>query len=133
MVVMEAISLRSLLSLTQKQGLTLNDEKREVYRCQIKESVGPRNRPIMPVLPKIIDSVQCPECNGESKVIDSRDVFEARRRRRECLRCKHRYSTYEIHAEHYNRVVANLAQVDSIMETLRAKVQPGDSNGHRQE
>jgi transcriptional repressor NrdR len=38
----------------------------------------------------------CPRCkHPESQVIDTRDSSEAIRRRRECLSCKHRYTTYE--------------------------------------
>jgi transcriptional repressor NrdR len=38
----------------------------------------------------------CPFCsNGDSKVIDSRDTSEGIRRRRECLRCGLRFTTYE--------------------------------------
>ncbi len=38
----------------------------------------------------------CPYCShGDSKVIDSRDSGEDIRRRRECLRCGLRYTTYE--------------------------------------
>jgi transcriptional repressor NrdR len=38
----------------------------------------------------------CPVCRaGDSRVIDSRDDENAVRRRRECLRCKHRFTTYE--------------------------------------
>ncbi len=42
--------------------------------------------------------MQCPVCEkGESKVVDSREVDHGRaiRRRRECLECKARFSTYE--------------------------------------
>ncbi len=42
--------------------------------------------------------MQCPVCEqGESKVVDSReaDDGQAIRRRRECLSCKARFSTYE--------------------------------------
>ncbi|HSE29903.1 MAG TPA: transcriptional regulator NrdR [Candidatus Saccharimonadales bacterium] len=42
--------------------------------------------------------MKCPNCqNAESKVVESRDVVsgESIRRRRECLACKHRYTTYE--------------------------------------
>jgi transcriptional repressor NrdR len=42
--------------------------------------------------------MKCPNCqNAESKVVESRDVAagESIRRRRECLVCKHRYTTYE--------------------------------------
>jgi len=42
--------------------------------------------------------MHCSKCNEErSKVIESRDVGDAGaiRRRRECLHCKHRFTTYE--------------------------------------
>jgi transcriptional repressor NrdR len=42
--------------------------------------------------------MKCPHCQAsESKVIESRDVAggESIRRRRECLNCQHRYTTYE--------------------------------------
>jgi transcriptional repressor NrdR len=43
--------------------------------------------------------MRCPYCNfGESKVIDSRPAEEGStiRRRRECLSCQKRFTTYEI-------------------------------------
>lgn len=83
----------------------------------------------------IVDSVQCPACNGESRVIDSRDGETARRRRRECLSCKNRYSTYEIHANEYDRLQVlkiDMGQIDAAIATLRAiKAEFGESNGHR--
>lgn len=82
----------------------------------------------------IVDSVQCPKCNGESKVIDSRDEETARRRRRQCDNCNHRYSTYEIHADEYNRIrklKVDAAQIEPVIATLRAIVtQFGDTNGN---
>lgn len=42
--------------------------------------------------------MKCPNCQvGETKVIESRDVAngESIRRRRECLDCQYRYTTYE--------------------------------------
>jgi transcriptional repressor NrdR len=42
--------------------------------------------------------MKCPQCqHEESKVIESRDVAtdESVRRRRECLNCQHRFTTYE--------------------------------------
>ena len=46
--------------------------------------------------------MKCPQCNNpESKVIDSRTVQKSFsiRRRRECLGCKYRYTTYEYVSE----------------------------------
>ncbi len=38
----------------------------------------------------------CPYCQeGDSRVIDTRDVGSAIRRRRECSRCRQRFTTYE--------------------------------------
>lgn len=83
----------------------------------------------------IIDGVQCPQCNGESHVIDSRDdVKGAKRRRRCCDDCGHRYTTYEIHADEFKRIrpSVNARELDTVIATLRAiKVQFGGSNGHR--
>ncbi len=41
--------------------------------------------------------MKCPYCgNEDSKVIDSRPSEEKKRRRRECIRCGKRFTTYEI-------------------------------------
>lgn len=41
--------------------------------------------------------MKCPECGYEdSKVIDSRPAYNKIRRRRECLSCKCRFTTYEM-------------------------------------
>lgn len=38
----------------------------------------------------------CPECKkSDTKVLDSRDDTRVIRRRRECLRCRYRFTTYE--------------------------------------
>lgn len=73
-------------------------------------------------LTRIVDSVQCPKCNGESKVIDSRDEESARRRRRQCNGCGNRYTTYEIHADEYNRIrqlKVSVAEIEPVINTLR--------------
>jgi transcriptional repressor NrdR len=42
------------------------------------------------------DALNCPYCGHDSsKVIDSRDVNDGIRRRRQCLRCDSRFTTYE--------------------------------------
>lgn len=41
--------------------------------------------------------MKCPYCGyEESKVIDSRPAEDKKRRRRECLKCKKRFTTYEV-------------------------------------
>lgn len=40
--------------------------------------------------------MRCPNCQGETLVTDSRDAPEnTLRRRRECVACSHRFTTYE--------------------------------------
>ena len=39
--------------------------------------------------------MKCPYCLGNTKVLDKRESKEATRRRRECLKCKKRFTTYE--------------------------------------
>ena len=40
--------------------------------------------------------MRCPYCNcDETKVTNKRDSEELSRRRRECLKCKKRFTTYE--------------------------------------
>ncbi len=40
--------------------------------------------------------MRCPLCRtGDSKVVDSREVPTGIRRRRQCLSCRHRFTTYE--------------------------------------
>ncbi len=46
---------------------------------------------------KASDIMKCPECGcDESKVIDSRPTENKVRRRRECINCAFRFTTYEI-------------------------------------
>jgi transcriptional repressor NrdR len=39
--------------------------------------------------------MKCPYCLGDTKVLDKRESKDATRRRRECLKCKKRFTTYE--------------------------------------
>jgi len=39
--------------------------------------------------------MDCPYCGGNTKVTNKRNSPEGTRRRRECLRCKKRFTTYE--------------------------------------
>ncbi len=39
--------------------------------------------------------MQCPNCKGQSQVVDSREAENSIRRRRECLGCEQRFTTYE--------------------------------------
>lgn len=39
--------------------------------------------------------MRCPNCKAESQVIDTREADNSIRRRRACLHCNHRFTTYE--------------------------------------
>ncbi|MBS3050956.1 MAG: transcriptional regulator NrdR [Candidatus Aenigmarchaeota archaeon] len=39
--------------------------------------------------------MHCPYCAGETKVVDKRDAEDSTRRRRECISCEKRFTTYE--------------------------------------
>jgi len=39
--------------------------------------------------------MKCPFCNSDTKVTNKRDIENETRRRRECLKCKKRFTTYE--------------------------------------
>lgn len=39
--------------------------------------------------------MRCPYCKNDTKVVDKRDKENITRRRRECLKCKKRFTTYE--------------------------------------
>lgn len=45
--------------------------------------------------------MNCPNCGGMTKVLDSRPNEDSTKRRRECLDCKQRFSTVEIDADYY--------------------------------
>jgi transcriptional repressor NrdR len=49
--------------------------------------------------------VQCPYCGSDSRVLDSRGSIDAVRRRRECMSCGRRFTTYERLAPPEIRVV----------------------------
>ncbi len=69
--------------------------------------------------------MKCPFCgHEEDKVVDSRSVKDGRavRRRRECLECKERYTTYE----YIEKVSLTVAKSDGRVEPYeRAKLQSG--------
>jgi transcriptional repressor NrdR len=68
--------------------------------------------------------MRCPFCQKDNdKVVDSRASGSAIRRRRECLECKRRYTTYE-HVEHEVRL--RVIKKDGTRETYdRAKIHQG--------
>lgn len=48
----------------------------------------------------------CPRCGGNTKINDSRhNDEESVKRRRECLACGYRFSTFEIDADLYEKII----------------------------
>lgn len=39
--------------------------------------------------------MNCPKCDSPTGIVESRIVFEGKRRRRLCPQCKHKFTTYE--------------------------------------
>jgi transcriptional regulator NrdR family protein len=46
----------------------------------------------------------CPKCQSTSRVIDSRQNYEHTYRRRECNKCAHTWTTYEIHSDQFDKI-----------------------------
>ncbi|MEK6928333.1 MAG: transcriptional regulator NrdR [Nanoarchaeota archaeon] len=65
----------------------------------------------------------CPYCqNTDSKVIDKRDAGKITKRRRECLKCKRRFNTYE----NVEQVVFRIVKKDGRREDFdREKIKRG--------
>jgi transcriptional repressor NrdR len=72
----------------------------------------------------------CPKCNGrETQVVDSREVLDGVRRRRECLTCKYRFTTYErIEAPHVVVIKKNGEKEKFNPEKIRRGVQTACKN-----
>jgi hypothetical protein len=66
--------------------------------------------------------MDCPSCHNDTEVIDSRQDENKRRRRHRCRRCAKRFTTFEITADEYDRLLSvrvNLAAIRSAIEALR--------------
>jgi transcriptional regulator NrdR family protein len=83
--------------------------------------------------------LSCPNCGyARAHVIDTniRDGGAARRRRNECKSCKFHFTTYEVLAEEYEKMLTmrvDAKEFESVISQLRAiKAQFGGRNGHQQ-
>lgn len=66
--------------------------------------------------------MRCPVCQSSTSVIDTRDApHSGVRRRRECVSCKHRYSTYENEVGVGDSL--NIGEVRRRMSELKAELQ----------
>ena len=65
----------------------------------------------------------CPNCGGDTKVIDSRPQEDSVHRRRECLTCKERFSTTEIDLQMYDKIAnASLAAIQEKMNEAMEQI-----------
>ena len=67
-------------------------------------------------------TMSCPRCEHQlCRVIDSRSRKGLSiRRRRECLSCRHRFTTLEIHED--ERILVSLQAVVDVVEELREEI-----------
>lgn len=63
----------------------------------------------------------CPVCGGHTKVIDSRPYAESVYRRRECLECFHRFTTYEREGSVIKREIKRA--IDTTLKAMREHMQ----------
>jgi transcriptional regulator NrdR family protein len=72
------------------------------------------------------DIETCEKCNGFSHITDSRPSADGRTRRRECTKCKHRWSTVEIRLTEYQRLRApgkTATKIEQAIQDLLHSVQ----------
>lgn len=56
--------------------------------------------------------MQCPYCNADSNVVDSRSLGDGVRRRRVCAQCRRRFTTYERVAPPNVKVIKRLGKAE---------------------
>lgn len=73
--------------------------------------------------------MNCLKCGSKSKVIDNRkrkwSMYNRLRRRRECTKCKHRFTTYEyyeVDSLHKHLIEKELEELDTLMRQISNKV-----------
>lgn len=66
---------------------------------------------------------ECPKCHGSGAicVLDSRETADGVRRRRTCILCGHRWTTYEVPVETLRAAYAVLAR-ERILDGMRAEI-----------
>jgi hypothetical protein len=66
----------------------------------------------------------CPKCDGDTGVLDTRPRMQNKqlRRRRKCLSCGHRFSTYEVAAEDMQWLVAFRKRISEVLQGADAEI-----------
>lgn len=71
--------------------------------------------------------MNCPQCQGDSKVLESRPFVGGVRRRRECLSCKTRFLTHEVCVAKKQNTVAKPREekkLPPLVKTVEGKRRP---------
>lgn len=70
-------------------------------------------------MPQPVRPTPCPACQQQTAyVIETRHTGPITRRRRRCSSCDHRFTTYELHQEHYKQLLGNTKQLRRIEQAL---------------
>ena len=64
----------------------------------------------------------CPLCGGKTHITDSRSDGETVRRRRECLECKHRFTTKEIDIDMLDKLLKTAEKTRDYIQDQLAKI-----------
>lgn len=62
--------------------------------------------------------MNCPVCNGETHVVDSRPQEDGVQRRRECMECKKRFKTVEIDSEMYQKLLYAPTKAEIVYKSI---------------
>lgn len=62
--------------------------------------------------------MNCPECGGQTSVIESRPAKNNIKRRRECRECGYRFTTFEVRREHA-RALKDAMEIMHAIQMLR--------------
>ena len=67
--------------------------------------------------------MRCPECGYKSKTLDTREYRKnpGVMRRKECLRCRHRFRSFEINEADYTMMLANKKVMDEIASVIERR------------
>ncbi len=75
----------------------------------------------------------CPKCGGQSITVDSRRTGDAGRRRRVCVKCEHRFTTWETTILPSARVAREAVEVlRTAADRIEVKLRDNDDEGGRQ-
>lgn len=64
----------------------------------------------------------CPVCGGKTHIVDSRSDGETVRRRRECLECKHRFTTKEIDVNLLDKLLKTAEKTRDVIQNQLGKI-----------